>query len=179
MTGEITPAYGLLDDADVEAISQRYSRLKVIYIIRNPVDRAWSTICYHQNRTGRPLTQQGHDEVMEYLTHSAIEQRADYLSVVQRWRRIHGANKFFLAYYDDLIERPAELLQRLLKFLDLRADNVSPVVEKINASATIPIPPAVAAALAKRYLPSVERLADAIGGPATRWVEELNAQVST
>ena len=178
-SGEITPAYGLLSDGDVAAISQRYPQLKVIYVIRNPVDRAWSTICYHQQRTGRPLTQQRQDKVIEYLTCSPIEQRSDYLSVVSRWRRLHGGDKFFLAYYDELIERPADLLRRLLEFLEIREVSVSPVAEVINASTTIPIPPAVAAVLAKRYLPSVEKLADVIGGPTTQWVEELKARVSS
>ncbi len=178
ITGEITPAYSLLDDADVAAISARYPRLKIIYIIRNPVDRAWSTICYHQKRTGQSLTQQGEGAVIEYLTRSAIEQRSDYLTVVRRWRQIHGTDKFFLAYYDDLINEPAELLQRLLTFLDIQTTDVLPLAGKINSSVSIPMPPTIASALAKRYLTSVERLADVTGGPVTKWVEELKAYAS-
>ena len=43
ITGDITPTYCLLDDTDVEEMSSVLPKgIKLIFVLRNPVDRAWS-----------------------------------------------------------------------------------------------------------------------------------------
>ena len=43
-TGDVTPAYSKLDDDDVEAIVRRFPDVKVVFIAREPVERAWSAL---------------------------------------------------------------------------------------------------------------------------------------
>src|SRR5262245_8764381 len=41
--GEITPAYAILPPRQVAEIAATFPDLRLIYILRNPIDRAWSS----------------------------------------------------------------------------------------------------------------------------------------
>lgn len=43
-TGDITPAYQLLTEQDVEHVHNIVPGAKIIFIIRNPIDRTWSQL---------------------------------------------------------------------------------------------------------------------------------------
>ena len=42
VTGEITPAYSLLDQKIVEKIFTYYPSMRIIFLMRDPIERAWS-----------------------------------------------------------------------------------------------------------------------------------------
>ena len=44
LSGEITPAYSILPDQAVKAISEYLPESKIIFLVRNPLDRIWSQI---------------------------------------------------------------------------------------------------------------------------------------
>jgi Sulfotransferase family len=48
--GELTPSYSILDTADVARIARLAPALKIIFLLRNPIDRAWSQIRFDWTR---------------------------------------------------------------------------------------------------------------------------------
>ena len=44
IVGEITPAYQILDEDDVRKIHELMPNTKIIFIVRNPIDRTWSQL---------------------------------------------------------------------------------------------------------------------------------------
>ena len=44
-SGDITPGYANLDPAVIQQVDRVLPNLKVILLIRDPVDRAWSRLC--------------------------------------------------------------------------------------------------------------------------------------
>ena len=45
--GDITPAYGVLDESKVRYMKTLMPRAKIILILRDPIDRAWSAANMH------------------------------------------------------------------------------------------------------------------------------------
>ena len=42
ITGDITPSYSILEDKDVARMHATVPNAKIIFLMRNPFDRAWS-----------------------------------------------------------------------------------------------------------------------------------------
>ena len=44
ITGEVTPAYAILDEPAVREIQTQNPKLKALFLLRNPLDRGWSSL---------------------------------------------------------------------------------------------------------------------------------------
>lgn len=177
LTGEITPAYALLDDEDVESLCNRLPNTRFVYIVRNPIDRAWSTICYHESREKRGLTSAGSDSILAYLDQPGLMARSNYLEVIERWQRIAGPDRLFLAFYDEITANPADLLTRMTDFLGLDdPDLVAGLsTKRVNASTGEVMPDDIRVQLTARYVEAIEQLADRVGGYAEQWRDSARA----
>jgi hypothetical protein len=108
--GELTPEYALLPDAGVEHMLKLNSNVKIIFLMRDPVDRAWSSLRMGQ-RYGSLA------DVQEGLRRPALVAMCDYMTTIERFRRFVSPSNLLLLYYDDVAERPQELLVRLCRFM--------------------------------------------------------------
>lgn len=166
ISGEITPAYALLDDDDVAALAGLLPQVKILYLIRNPVLRAWSTMRYHETRGAAGLTKREEEDIKAYLSREGIVARSQYADVIRRWRRFFPEDQFLVAYYDELTKAPQDLMRRVLSFLGVHdADEVLGrlVTEGVNASGKQHLPPSIEAFLSRQYLPMLEDLAELVG----------------
>jgi hypothetical protein len=172
LTGEITPAYALLDDADVAHLAARYPDLRILYVMRDPVERAWSTICYHHSRRQISLDRMSEAEVIAYLAQPGLRQRSSYLEVVRRWTHHFGAERLFLAFYDEIGEAPQAILARLESFLGIAPFRPAQEVlgRRVNQSGGRRLPESVRRALVGQYRDEVSGLADMYGGYPARWL---------
>jgi hypothetical protein len=177
ITGEITPAYSLLTEPDATRLVQQLPDVKIIHLLRHPSDRAWSTIRYHEKRYGQKLTTGSPDAINAYLSNPAIVLRSNYPHVLALWRRLLPAEQIFVAFYDEIVESPRELLSRLFTFLgvstaDFPVDDAT-LRAQVNPSFEKGMPPGVREALARQYLGEVELLSQMVGGYANRWLADL------
>ena len=129
ITGEITPAYALLSDEDASNLVKQLPDIKVFYIVRDPIERAWSTIRYHEKRYEQKLTDMPVQEIKEYLSNSAIANRSDYDAVIERWSKILPEDQFLVLWYDQIIEEPNKIRHQLYDFLNMEHGLVEEIVE--------------------------------------------------
>lgn len=176
ITGELTPAYALLDDMAVAEMVATLPDTKFIYIVRNPIDRAWSTICYHEKRGHAGLTDQSEDKIEAYLSQPGIMSRSDYLSVYQRWQKIAGESQVLLAFYDEIVASPGDLLRRILDFVGVK-DIEGPISrmtnKRVNASKEKQLPDNTRKFLNAQYHNGIEAFSNEVGGFATKWLQSL------
>ena len=52
LSGDITPAYCMLPDEIIEMVMRKFPELKVIFLARDPVERAWSQISMSVRKGG-------------------------------------------------------------------------------------------------------------------------------
>lgn len=163
LRGEITPAYATLDDETVRRVGLWMPEVKVIYLMRDPVERTWS-----QARNdfpiwiGREIEDLSKDDLLEFFESDSVVTRSDYAGCIERWRRVFGEDRVFIGFYDDIRERPTELLLDIFRFLGVdESVSVSSVaVEKtVGASEPVAMPDWVRADLAARYAGHSARLA--------------------
>ena len=135
-TGESTPNYLFHPDVP-ERVYRFHSKIKLIIILRNPVDRAYSDYNMHFNnkleqlsfidaikkekdllsKNERIVWNPGHyiynHEFFPYL------QRGIYINQIQRWQKFFSTGQFLILKTEDLNKDPIETTNNVFRFLGL------------------------------------------------------------
>jgi len=118
LSGDITPAYSMLNDEIIQRIVSYFPSLKVIFLARDPVERVWSqlSLAVRFNMI-RPFEINDVGEVTRNLLHPGVLLRSYPSKIVARWRRHVHSDLFRLYFFDDLQRSPTELRRSILHFL--------------------------------------------------------------
>jgi Sulfotransferase family len=118
LSGDISPAYSTLNEEIVERVVNHFPNLKVVFLARDPVERAWSQLSMgvrlgmiHRFDATDP------EEVIRNLLNPGVLIRSHPSKVVARWKRYVLPENFRVYFFDDLKENPAELRRSILHFL--------------------------------------------------------------
>lgn len=174
LRGEITPSYSILDLADVRNIKRILPALKVILILRNPIDRAWSHIRFDWERIENI---DNPESIKAFIDSPKQHLRGDYIRTIGIWSSCFPAEQFFIGFYDDVAEQPGRILSDVHKFLGIPSDapeSDGPLDEKIFASKQKQIPDDILRYLTEKYQPEIERLSEMLGGHTKTWLVEAN-----
>jgi hypothetical protein len=171
--GEITPSYAILSRPDVAHVHALMPRAKILFIIRNPIQRTWSGVRMRLRRG--TLTER---EARELLLGPAISARSDYLRTLSTWESVFPREQIFVGFFDDLVKDPEGLLTSVYEFLGVPSgqEYLWPTMrQKQNASPSEAMPAEVELALTRKYEPLIAQLSDRLGGHATTWLAEARA----
>jgi hypothetical protein len=171
--GEVSPGYAILRDEDVQGFKAMNSDIKLIRLIRNPINRAWSAIRYNVNKGRSGLRLDCVDGIINALESPRMVLRGDYERTVDTYLRHFKSSQLLLGFYDAIRDDPEGLLNGIADFLGV-APFASGVIDNqvvINASPVQEMPDAVREYLVACYGPVVESLADRFGGYARWWAD--------
>jgi tetratricopeptide (TPR) repeat protein len=144
LTGEATPLY-LYDFDAPQRVYDLFPDIKLIIILRNPVDRAVSAY-YHRARNKK--LKASFEEVFDtrisefnevtdildnenYLMNkNDIIWQGMYFQFVEKWMNIFQKEKVLVLRNEDLLENPKIVMQKVFEFLDLPSYESSSYVKK-------------------------------------------------
>jgi len=174
LSGDITPAYSMLNDEIIQRIVDCFPTLKVIFLARDPVARAWShlSMAVRFGMTS-PFDVTDVDEVTRNLLHPGVLLRSHPSKIVARWRRYVHSKLFRVYFFDDLKENPTVLRRSMLHFLGsdpdkpsgrLRADyNSSAKTKKLRLTEKVRLH------IAHFFKEELKACAMELGGRAKEW----------
>jgi hypothetical protein len=167
--GEATPSYAILDAPDVERIATLFPRLRVVFILRNPIERAWSHLRY---RYGTETGTMSVTAMREFVDSPHQTLRSDYSRAIEIWRRYLPDSRLHVAFYDALAADPDRFFERVCAFLGVDASPRSrgDLLPVLNAAPAAPIPPDLGRHLERKYREPIARLADEYGAPPSQWL---------
>ena len=184
IAGEITPAYSTLDVEVVEEIRDLNRELKVIYLLRDPIERAWSgAVSELVRRRDVPLDSVPDDAFIRHFERRGHVLRGDYLRTLSIWEGVFGREQVFVSFLDEVQEAPSDVLVRLYRFLGVSDDDAlipSNAFEAANVAGEYKtaVPVRFQAHLARMYLPQLEALSDRFGEPVTGWLRRAEGVVA-
>lgn len=127
LCGELTASYSVLPPETLDRIRKLMPELRVILLLREPRSRAWSEARMEFPVVrGQPLEQTSDDELQRFLESPKCLERGDYPAILERWWGAFGRRQVFVGIYEDVAERPAELLSRICRFLGCGEDAALP-----------------------------------------------------
>ncbi len=168
VTGEITPAYSTLGRDVVAHVHALAPDAKIILMLRNPIERAWSQAVMRLDRTGERSDDAG--RLRRLFDREGSRTRTDYFGTLENWGSFYPENKIFLGFLEDIHFFPSEFLGGVYDFLGVDASFKPPGVgERIHARSVGRVPTVSMSYLAGSYCDETARLDDRFGGYASFW----------
>lgn len=166
--GEITPSYSLLNVKDIQRIYSLFPAIKIVFILRNPIDRAWSHC-----RFRKPSVMNSIESIKLFIDSEEQELRSDYLQTINNYYKVFPPEQFFLRFYDDIKENPKGVLKSIVTFLGgdpKKVNSLSNTKAMSNVSPSLRMPDEIKLYLLDKYKISIKLLATRFGGRASNWL---------
>jgi hypothetical protein len=179
-TGEATP-YALFHPLAPQRLRDIAPEAKLIVLLRNPVDRAYSHYLFERTRGGEPLefsdaldaephrlmdeeARLSHDPTYRSAAHRhySYAARGDYAPQLERWFQFFPREQIFIMRSEDLYRRSAETYARVAAFLGIEPETRAPFAAH-NQTSGPPLDRRIRARLSQHFAPLNARLADLLG----------------
>lgn len=157
LSGDITPSYARLDDQMITQIAAHMPNVKIVFLVRDPVERAWSRISlYRRNDKFPERLAEDRDGFLQYLRASETFGDASRpTQVMAHWARTAPRIAFRHFFYDDLVERPDWLRGEIVTYLELDpakgGDDPAAYNPKAERGPKLPLTDAARSALVMHY----------------------------
>ena len=181
LTADISPAYATVDTTIVEHIYALMPKLKIIYLLRNPIDRIWSHIAMNfaqiDKKSFKDLNEK---KIKNFLNKAGTVRHSQYLQTLKIWEKIYPKEQIFIGFYEQLKEAPKELFKNILNFLEIDPSFTPKNIEKpINVGNYAPIPCYWASYLAQRHYSDIQLLHEHFNNTSTAgWLESTERYLS-
>jgi Sulfotransferase family len=176
ISGDISPIYHILRREDIAGIASAMPDLKIIILLRSPVQQIWS----HCRMVIVGLEKQDGSDAFRRHIERLSHGRRTYLSLVEDWSS-HFAGQIFVGYLEDMAADPARFFSEVFRFLGAEeaeraiARDSSGLGTRSYAGIRYDVPEDVRATLADHAAMRMEGF-DAIAPERTaRWQAELEA----
>jgi hypothetical protein len=174
VSGDISPSYSIVSDEIIQRVVNSFPSLKVIFLARDPVERAWSQLSMgiRLGMISRFDTTDP-DEVIKNLLNPGVLLRSHPSNIAARWKRYVRPDLFRIYFFDDLQENPAELRRSILLFLGADPNKRS---GRLNADENLDakknklrFTDKVRTRMAQFFQQELKACAAELGGPAKQW----------
>ena len=177
LTGDITPAYSILEEEDVRRMHRTAPNAKIIFLIRNPIDRAWSMYRFMATKSKLDVHTEDLGAFESFANSPGQELRSDYLRTIELYSKYYDPMDILIGFYDAISEDPEALLGEILKHVGAKGAMVTHGLEKVvHETRSVEIPPAFKTCLVGKYREEINALASRFGSYATDWQAALNGE---
>lgn len=171
VAGELTPEYALIGREGLRHMKKLAPDARIIYIMRNPVDRAWSQLL-HQCRVRKlDANSLAIDQFLAISAEERFAALADYSRVLNDLDAEFSASHVLLEFYEDIHADRAAAMHRVCEFLGVGSDGlrVDSLGKRYNTSQSATMPEALRVALAGQYADVVSDIQKRLGRLPDNW----------
>lgn len=174
INGDMTPAYATLQRHYVERIQALFPQLKIVFILRNPIERAWSAT--------RMLIENAHldnDEVTEdwLLTHirsRAAIHRGDYERTLRTWHEFFSSQQLRIWMYEQILNEPSQVVAEIAHHVGVsnfpeNRKHLPSMKVRVKEGRSRPMPETIRATLISLYKAPIARLEAYTGYDLSHW----------
>ena len=174
ISGEITPSYSILSRDDVAEMSRLLPHVKIIFLLRNPIDRAWSMLRF-ASKLGQDIDFDNIDSLILEINDERQTARSDYQRTLEIYSDFFDSNDILVAFYDALLYQPETLITEILSFLGVTDPMINQLaLSKVaNASPKVDIPEDVLRYLREKYKNELCSLSDKYSSYCSAWLREI------
>ncbi|GMN08295.1 hypothetical protein MTsPCn5_36840 [Croceitalea sp. MTPC5] len=188
--GEITPSYSMLNKQDISRMHAMAPDAKLILMLRNPIDRAWSHFRHTKKGIkGFKLENVNEDDIIAFMQSEGQELRSDYVRTISNFTSVFPKEKLLIGFFDAIMDSPEQLLKEVVHFLSSKNEfeeelkksrntNDSAINKVVNKSIELDCPPTVLTFLKEKYHDMSLDLANLYGGYFNKWYFETYNKTS-
>ena len=175
ITGEATPNYLFWPEIP-KRVRSLFPDIKLIVLLRNPIDRAYSQWKMRNERASlkfsfeegitselkSPLRIEGRDKLKGLNREFTFIRRGIYFEQLKNWRKYFTEKQFFIIQSEQMFQDPYRIYQNLLDFLELPGWKISEF-SKLNQTSNRKINPDTREKLIAIFKPYNEELYQLLG----------------
>lgn len=181
ITGDVTPSYCTLPEDLIARVMAKFPKVKVIFMIRDPVSRAWSHLLMkHRGGTVEAAGLQEPDKFRVVLQASKITKIGSAAELERKWLRHVPPSQYRHYFFDDLTVDSNAVSIDLLTFLG--ADPArNPVETTHNRKANklkLPMSNEVRDILVQQFKGELADCARYFGGHALGWAAKYGIELN-
>ena len=163
ISGEATASYAAMEEELINEIFVLNPSIKVIMMIRNPVDRAWSHAKLQLSRTFCKASGEiDFKDFEEFFINDYMMRCGKYTTIIQNWEKYTKPDNIFIGIFDDISKDPQRLLTSIFEFLNLPPGNNmlqhGAFKKKINPTASLKVPERQKAFLQELFKDEIQEL---------------------
>ena len=168
--GEYTPSYSVIDKKWVARAHKLMPDAKIVFSMRNPIERAWSQANMTLVKKEGGVEHAGEEALRGMFDRQKAQLRTNYLRTLENWGAYYPPERFFVGFLEDIHFHPEGFLDRLCEFLGVDPSFRPPKMNKrINSRSTDEMPTWAASYLARVYRDIIRELDGRFGGYASFW----------
>jgi GNAT superfamily N-acetyltransferase len=169
--GEITPAYSTLGPDSIARVHDLLPEAKLIFMMRNPIERAWSQLVMRLDKRGRKnIDPSRYRRLQKSFEREGYQARTDYLNTLENWSEFYPEERIFVGFLEDIHYYPEQLLGSVYEFLGVDPSfRPRGIGEKVHARSAGRMLAESAVYLARAYRQDVSALEKHFGGYASFW----------
>lgn len=180
--GEVTPDYSIINEESVAHIHRLMPNAKIIFMMRNPMQRAWSHAVKKLVRDrGRKIESVAEAEFIDHFASKKSRLNSDYLRTIEIWKKYYPEEQFLTVFFDEITDKPQDLLLHIFDFLEIENSSkyTKKAGKKVKTSANPGfIPHNLATYLADIYYEEIKQLDRYFGGYTSVWLHNAHELLS-
>lgn len=174
--GEITPAYQILDASQIREIHAINPALRLLFIVRNPVERAWSAALMRVKNRDLVYEETPDAWFVEQFHADTSLSRGDYETSLRTWLDIFPIEQLLVMRYEHITTDPVGLLADCASHLGVdrnyfAGQDPQALSEKVFGGLGHPLRPSLLPVLREIYTPRIRRLEQFLGMEFSGWVD--------
>jgi hypothetical protein len=172
LRGEITPDYIMVDRSRVEWLHALNPDLRLILLLRNPVDRAWSAMRYYLSNRGADPASEPLEHLRRLASSSLVVRRTQYGRALDLWESVFSPEQLLVGFFEEIAHDPEALLRRVLQHIGADADvdlSRYPLGKRFNPGQEADLPDELRSFLHDLYADEIRTMAERFGPPASDW----------
>lgn len=160
--GDITPAYAILPIEKIQEVFVSFPDLRILYLLRNPVERAWSSALMALMRAEMTINEASDQWFIDHFNSQGSKLRGDYMQCIKNWLSVYPEENMLILLYDDISNEPSYVMQKVLSHIGGDCDeniiNQQALSKKIFTGSGDKIRPALHQYLKAMYAPKITEL---------------------
>lgn len=173
--GEVTPEYAIIGGEGLGHLKALAPEARVLFIMRNPVTRAWSQVLHQCRARGLDATRQSVDTIVSMLSEPRFCQFGDYASTLADLTAVFRSDQTLLMFYEDMHADRLAALEQICGFIgtSYQASYFHEVGRRFNRSQDAALAEPVRAVLRDLYRDQVEAVKQHTGRIPDAWRKEF------
>ena len=172
----------ILKKSDILKMYNLSPQAKIVLMVRNPIDRAWSHFKMEsENKKHFSYENLTNEDLLKFLTAEKQVLRSDYNQIIKNYSEVFPKKQIIIGFFDAIIDAPHSLIFEVANFIGkVSQKNIKNKVnpQAINKSKSIKMPPQIEAFLKEFYYSQIKFLAQNHGGYFNTWLEKTYGEKS-
>ncbi|MFV0298026.1 MAG: sulfotransferase family protein [Hyphomicrobiaceae bacterium] len=175
MAGEITPEYAMIGKDGLAHIHRLAPTARVLFIMRNPVDRMWSQVLHQCRVRGLDANALAADAIFSMLKEPRFRELGDYSQTLDDMNLVFGKAQSLPLFYEEMHQDRLAALQQVCTFLrvSFEPEYFSDLGKRYNRSQQARLRPEIREHLRQQCQPQAEAVAERMGRLPESWSQEF------